>query len=192
MDVNSKVLRCPCCGASIPLKGRECEYCGSSITICYQTPANKIDPIKLKKYIISYEKIQLQFDGKNETLGISYLYLKQFAKAIDVFDKAICETPNNANLYLLKSIALLAGKTPFATPLAVIKEIINNIQTAILLEEKAIYHYFVAYIKYDFYNRKFLRIIPTCVEELQTAMALGLTKDDIECLEKHLQYKIIF
>ena len=62
MDVNSKVLRCPCCGASIPLKGRECEYCGSPITICYQTPTNKIDPIKLKKYIISYEKIQLQFE----------------------------------------------------------------------------------------------------------------------------------
>jgi hypothetical protein len=53
------------------------------------------------------------------------------------------------------------------------------LDTAISLESRGIFYYFKAYIKYDYYSRKFFRTSPTWQEALQDAKTAGLTADDI-------------
>jgi hypothetical protein len=59
-----------------------------------------------------------------------------------------------------------------------------------MIEPRGIYHYFLAYIKYDYFERKSLNITPNWKETLQTAIQAGLPYSDITQLAEVLQIKM--
>lgn len=145
---------------------------------------------KFEKYLIG----NCELDTKKETLGVGndYLKLRQYKNAQKAFEAELIKMPGNANLYLLKSIAMLEGKTPFETYINVVKQIICDMESAILIEDKAIFHYFLSYIKYDFYNRKYLKITPSYLDEYRISIEKGIAKEDIIYLQKYLDNQIKF
>lgn len=97
---------------------------------------------------------------------------------------------NEADAYFWLSVALMHGKRPFLLTIDLVKEIINNLETAIMIYDKSYYHYFLAYIKYDFYTKKYLKVVPTYEEELKKAYDLGINTDEISGLKKILGRKL--
>ena len=80
-------------------------------------------------------------------------------------------------------IPLLKGKKAFLTPMANIKKAIEYVNAALMIEDRGVFHYFLAYIKFDFYARKFLRISPDWREELVLAQATtNLSPTDCDML----------
>jgi len=52
----------------------------------------------------------------------------------------------------------------------------------LMIEPKGIYYYFWAYIKYDYYHRKFFNTRPTFQQALQMAIDNGISEFDQEQL----------
>ena len=48
------------------------------------------------------------------------------------------------------------------------------------LQEKGLYHFFLAYIKFDYYHAKMLRTVPGYEAELDRARTLGVTDQEIK------------
>jgi hypothetical protein len=53
------------------------------------------------------------------------------------------------------------------------------LDTAISLESRGIFYYFKAYIKYDYYSRKFFRTSPTWQELTASAKNAGIGAEEI-------------
>ncbi|AWY98613.1 hypothetical protein [Blautia argi] len=51
-----------------------------------------------------------------------------------------------------------------------------------MIENLGIYYYFWAYIKYDYYTKKFLNTSPTWQELILKAQEIGLSETDVEQL----------
>lgn len=111
-----------------------------------------------------------------------YLDLKLYPQALALCEKAMMENPMNADLYLYASAALLAGKRPFLVDRGTIQKVENYLETAMLVCDRAIFHYLLAYIKLDFYKRKMLRTVPDYSVALGDAHTMGITEQDIEFL----------
>lgn len=186
--VDAVTLKCPNCGASIGLEEKTCEYCHAPIVIENLNSLNNLD---LKSYLKTYNDI-LQKDKNNKNINSSAamccLKLKLYDRAIKHFDAVIEENIDNSDAYLYYAVALLKGKRPFATPLADIKKIIKYLNAATMLDDKPIYHYFLAYIKYDFYAKKCLNIKPDYKEEL--LLAQGVSQNEIKELFAELEQGI--
>lgn len=180
--INIINLTCPRCGAAVSTKQKECEYCHSPIII---EDLSCLENLDLKRYIKTYTNILNDNENNEEvslSLAICYLKLRLYDKAIDYFDKLIESNVKNSDIYFYHSIALLKGKKPFLAPMANIEKIIELLNAAIILNEKGIYHYFLSYVKYDFYKRKFLNIEPDYIVELNNAKNNNITNIEIENL----------
>ncbi len=182
-------LTCPRCGAAVSTEQKTCEYCHSPIVI---ENLNHLNNLNINEYIKIYNNL-LETNNDNEdinnSIAMCYLKLKFYDKAIQHFDKALDSNVNNSDIYFYYAIALLKGKKPFLTPLSQIKRIIELLNTAITLENKAIYHYFLAYIKYDFYERKKLNMSPNYLDEYNTVKN-NISKNEIITLFEVLGQKI--
>ena len=96
------------------------------------------------------------------------------------FEKAMEDNLDNSETYFYGAICLLEGKKAFLTTRSVIDKIEEYINAALIVEPRGIYHYFQAYIKYDYFSRKFFRTSPTYQEALQMASSNGVSQFDIE------------
>jgi hypothetical protein len=83
---------------------------------------------------------------------------------------------------LYASVALLAGKRPFLLDRATIQKVEKYLETAMLVCDRPIFHYLLAYIKLDFYSRKMLRSAPDYMTLLKEAHDMEITEEDIEFL----------
>lgn len=179
--LNVVSLTCPNCGAPLSKEQKNCEYCHAPVII---EDLNSLDNLNLNKYIQSYSEI-LKNDNENQDINFSlamcYLKLKLYDNAIKHFELSTKDNIGNSKIYFYCAIVLLKGKKPFSTPLADVEKIIEYLNAAILLENKPIYHYFLSYIKYDFYERKFLNIAPDYKEELEKAKS-NITESEINSL----------
>ena len=63
-----------------------------------------------------------------------------------------------------------------------IDKIEEYINAALMIEPRGIYYYFLAYIKYDYFNRKFFKTSPTYQEALVMAEQAGYSPFDAEQL----------
>ncbi len=88
------------------------------------------------------------------------LKLRLYEKAFNYFDKAISFNFNNCEAYFYAAISLLDGKKAFLANRETIDKIESNIKAAIAIEPRGIFYYFWAYIKYDYFKRKFLNTKP--------------------------------
>jgi hypothetical protein len=81
--------------------------------------------------------------------------------------------------FFYAAVCLLKGQKAFVLMRPEIDKIEEYINAAVMIEPRPIYRYFLAYIKYDYFGRKFFKISPTWQEALQQAKDEGVSDADI-------------
>lgn len=175
-------LECPGCGKAITTDTRQCPQCFREIVISTFNSVNSMSPLEINKQANAYRKAMVN-NPDNQTLNMSiafcYLKLKLYDKAIPCFEKAIEDNFDNSETYFYAAIALLRGKKAFLAQRSVIDKVEEYIQAALMIEPKAIYQYFWAYIRYDHHFRKSYRMSPDYRELLNQAYQTGLSQTDV-------------
>ena len=178
-------LRCPGCGHPLKSDEARCEYCGRPIEITSFSEAESLSVEDLKKHISLYNSIIGQ-NAHDATAyfskGICFLKLKLYDNALDCFNKAIEADFSFQDAYFYAAVATLNGKTPFVLSRSQINQAENFLHDAISFNEKGIYFYFAAFIRYDYHNRKSFIVTPDYKDYLLKAKESGVSKTDIENL----------
>jgi len=178
-------IKCPNCGAAVDTGQNTCKYCKQPVIISTFNSVYDMPTPLINKYANSYRQALAaapEDRGLNNSIAMCYLKLKLYDKALGAFEKAIEDNFDNSETFFYAAICLLGGKKAFLTPRDSIDKIEEYINAALMIEPKGIYHYFWAYIKYDYFERKYYKTSPTYQEELKTAKAAGVSPHDIEQL----------
>lgn len=186
-------LKCPGCGARVQINQKECEYCHSPIIVSSMSEIFNMSAANLNKYSKSYENDLAENPDNaelNNSLAMCYLKMGFYDKALQKFDKAIEQDLNNPETYLYAAVCVLAGRKPFLTPRPEIDRIEKYINAALMIEEKGLFRYFQAYIKYDYFKRKYFKTSPTWEECLMQANADGVSPSDVVQLFSILKQEI--
>ena len=175
-------LNCPGCGAPVSTKQTTCGFCNRPIAITSITEIVSMSTLEVNKYANAYRK-ELASNPDNQQLNLSlamcYFKLKMYDNAAVPFAKAIEDNFDHSETFFYAAINLLRGKKAFVAPRADIDKILEYLNAANMIESKSIYHYFLAYIKQDYFDRKYLNITPNWEKELKTALERGLTKEEV-------------
>lgn len=175
-------LECPGCGFPVHTDMKTCPRCGRPVVISTFSSMSEMmgpDFMKWQRSYTNLASIYPDHPQVHSTLAFCHFKLKRYDKAMPHFEKAIEDCFDNADLYFYAAICKLQGKMAFTARRADIKEIEALLNAALMIEEKAIYYYFLAYIKYDFYERKKFNTTPNYRECLQTALNTGLSEYDV-------------
>lgn len=175
-------LNCPGCGAPVSTDHKTCEFCARPIVITSIKEIVSMSTLEVNKYANSYRKVLAENpDNKdlNMSLAMCYFKLKMYDNATIPFAKAIEDNFDNSETFFYAAINLLKGKKAFLAPRADIDKILEYINAAIMIEPRGIYHYFLAYIKQDYFDRKYLNITPNWQNELDTALEIGLSAEEV-------------
>lgn len=178
-------LSCPGCGAGIEVNQEHCEYCKSPVLIHTFNSVHTMPLPQVNKYANTYRKALAENPDHqvlNASVAFCYLRLKLYDKALPTFEKAMEDNFDNAEVFFYAAVCLLKGRKAFVTQRADIDKIEEYLQAALMLEPKGIYYYFQAYIKYDYFHRKYLNSSPNYEECLQMAAQNGVSEGDIEQL----------
>jgi len=101
-----------------------------------------------------------------------------YDKALNSFEKVIDADPEGSFGYYAAAVSLLNGRSAFLSDKKKIDKALEYLNAAMRIEELGVYHYLMAYIKYDYYKRKFLRIEPDYQYHLDSADAFGISDED--------------
>ncbi|WP_438445114.1 hypothetical protein [Gorillibacterium sp. sgz5001074] len=186
-------LRCPGCGEPSSTSEQTCKYCGRQVIIMSFNSVYNMSQQDANKYVQSYNEALKEHPEESSiqsSLGMCYLKLKLYDKAVESFEKAIQDNFDNSETYFYAAVGLLKGKKAFMTPKAMIDKALEYLNAALMIENRGIYNYFSAYLKYDFYERKYLRISPSYKDELSTAYTNHVTNEDIRILFELLNVEI--
>lgn len=178
-------INCPGCGARVSVNQKECEWCHNPIIVSTFNSVFNMPMPKVSENAGAYrEALKEEPENKeyNTLIAMCYLKLKLYDKALLAFEKAIEDNFDNSETFFYAAICLLAGKKPFAQQKPIINKIEEYINAALMIEPKGIYYYFLAYIKKDYYGRKFLKVSPSFEETLNMAMESGVSEYDIQQL----------
>jgi len=177
MSTNIIDIKCPNCGAAAGTGQKTCEYCHSPVTITTFNSVHAMPLPMVSKYANAYRQTLAEHPGDktvHNSIAMCFLKLKQYDKALASFEKAMEDNFDNSETFFYAAVCLLGGKKAFLAPRAVIDKIEQNIESALMIEPtKGIYHYLRAYIKYDYYERKFFNTSPTWQEALAAAQSAG-------------------
>jgi len=187
-------LNCPGCGGGVSTNQKQCTFCGRPIVITSFNDIQSFSPLDLNKYASNYHKalaVNPDNNALNMSVAMCYLKLKLYDKALPAFEKAIEDNFDNSETFFYTAVCLLKGKKAFVCDRKTgIDKIVEYLNAAIMIESRGIYHYFLAYIKYDYFERKYLNITPNWKETLQTAIQSGLPQADTAQLFEMLQVEI--
>jgi len=189
LEVNK--LNCPGCGSPLAIDQKRCDWCNSPVVI---SSFNSMYSVDLNKSAMAARK-DLTEDPNNQSLNnfvaMCYLKLKLYDNALPAFEKAIEDNFDNSETFFNAAVCLLKGKKAFLALRADIDKILGYLNAAIMIEPRGIYHYFLAYIKYDYFERKYLNPTPPKWEEaLQIAIQTGLPSADVVQFFEMLQVEI--
>lgn len=188
MSVQNAGLKCSGCGGALNPTEARCKFCGNAVVITSFNSVYDKTPQELKQIANNYRKDLAANPNDPDTasinfsLGMCYLKLKLYDKAQEKFEVAIEDDFDNSETYFLIAVCLMKGKKAFLTPMANIKKALEYLDSALMIENNGIYNYFVAYLKYDFYSRKSLKISPTYQAELEAAKQNNVSLFDIDQL----------
>ena len=115
----------------------------------------------------------------NYSIAMCYLKLKLYDKAIESFDKVINQNIDATDAYYYAAICFLKGTKAFTQTRETIDKVLQYLDAAISIEPKGMYYYYEAYIKYDYFKRKFLKTTPTYEELLENAKQVGINDAEI-------------
>ena len=170
-------LKCPGCGARVDIGQTSCVWCHKPITVSSFNSIYSMTMPQVNKYAGAYKKA-LKDDPDdielNSSIGMCYLKLKLYDKALDAFE--------NSETFFYAAVCLLKGKIAFLASRSDIDKALEYINAALMIEERGLYYYFLAYIKYDYFERKYLNVSPNYRECYNTAVAIGTSEYDIQML----------
>ncbi|MDR1274657.1 MAG: tetratricopeptide repeat protein [Odoribacteraceae bacterium] len=178
-------LACPGCGARVSTGQEKCEYCGGPIMITTLESVQSLSTAEANKYTVAYRKALAENPGNRElnaSLAACYLRLKLYDKAIAALEDAMEDNLDNPEIFFLAAACLLRGQKAFVARRPDVDKILDYLNAAIMIEPRGIYHYFLAYVKHDYFRRKYLNISPDHVEEYHAALELGVSEDEIQRL----------
>lgn len=176
-------IRCPGCNAPVTTGMNTCEYCGSPVVISTFNSVMNMPGPKLQQLSRGYAsnlRDNPNDPALNFSIGMIYLKLKKYEDAAKAFEKAIEDDFDNSEAYFYAAISMLGGKKPFLHLRPAINKMVENLNAANMIEPRGIYYYVLAYIKKDYFDRKFLNITPNYRAELAEANALGVSDVDID------------
>lgn len=110
--------------------------------------------------------------------GVRFLDRRMFAQAFTCFEREISNNMSDPEPYFYGAVAKLEGKRPFLVSRSLINEIEKYIESAIAYGARGLYYYFYAYIKYDYYEKKLLKTVPSFRELLLTAESYGISEEE--------------
>lgn len=188
MAVKVVDMKCSGCGAALSASQSFCEYCGNPIVVSSFNSIVGRTASELNRLVRALDG-EASGGGGSEmenmakfTQASCYLKLKLYDKAIQRFEEAIEENFDNPETYFYAAVALLKGKKAFLTPLDSVRKAEAYLDAALDIENRGVFNYFKAYLKYDFYARKFLNVQPDWRAELQTAVSNNLSRCDADML----------
>ncbi len=185
MAVQVTTLRCPTCGGTININDNICENCQNQVLISTFNSVAEMPMPAIGKHISSYqEALATNPDNKalNTSVAMCFLKLKQYSHALSAFEKAMEFNFDNSEVFFYAAVCLLNGKMPFLQVRPTIDKILSYMDSAIAIEPRGIYYYFLAYIKHDYFKRKFLNVRPDYNEHLAQARQAGVSAHDINQL----------
>ncbi len=107
--------------------------------------------------------------------AINSLKAKDFATALSYFKSAIDADASDPDVYYYAAVCLLNGNKAFVQQRSTIDTIVNYVNTAIKKQPKGIYFYFLAYIHYDYFERKYLNVDINYKDYFKIAAQKGVT-----------------
>lgn len=173
-------LECPGCGRPVTLGQKECS-CGRPLVISSMSSLRGLPAMGVNKYSRFFQDALTRQPGSPElsnSLAVCYLQLKLYDKAYEAFDKAIEADIHQSESYFYAAIALLGGQKAFVTPRAKIDRIEQLLAAGTMIEPRSVYYLLWAYIKYDYYHRKFFHTDPDYRGMLEMAEECGCTDAD--------------
>lgn len=175
-------IRCPGCGAPCSVRQKDCEFCGRALVVSSFSSLAGLGPSDLRKYTQSYQaRVGAEQDpGLYAALGIVCLKMGLFDEANGAFESAMREGVENSEVLFYAAASQLGGKRPFLCSLAHVRRAETLLVAALRLETRGAYYLVLAYLAYDYYERKFLNHEPSYVELLAQSVAAGLSEDDYE------------
>ena len=187
-------LKCPGCGTPVSMGTNECPTCGSPIVISTFNSVFDMELPKVSRYVGNYNKM-LSEDPEdreiNGAIAMCFLKLKLYDKAIASFEKAIIDNFDNSETYFYAAVSLLRGKRPFVAMRNDIDKVLEYINAANMIEPRGIYYLFDAFVRKDYFERKFLNISPSYVEQLNMVAMYGVSDTDIGILQDLINCDII-
>lgn len=181
MALQLTALKCPQCGGNIIQSEMICESCGSSFIVQSVREIDDFPVPQISKMANIYSKTLAEQPDNPELLvsvAMCYLKLKLYDRAIPAFEKVMDTQPDNADVYFYAAVCLLKGRKPFLLTRPEINRIEEYLNAALMLDPQGIYYYYQAYIKFDYFHRKFFKTSPDYQEALNTAIQFGLTLDE--------------
>lgn len=178
-------MNCPGCGARVSTEQKECDWCHKPIIISTFNSVYSMPMPEVNKFAGAYRKALAENPDNqelNNSVAMCYLKLKLYDKALPAFEKAMEDNFDNSETFFYAAVCLLQGKKPFLHQRPTIDKILEYINAALMIEPKGIYYYFLAYIKYDYFKRKFLNVSPNYQEILAIAQECGYSDYDIDQL----------
>ena len=176
---------CRSCGAAADIGQTKCLYCKQPVLISTFNSVFSMPMPMVNQFAAIYrEALQNEPDAKdlNNSVAMCYLKLKLYDKAIEAFEKTIVDNFDNSEAFFYAAICQLKGQKAFLVNREVINKIEEYLNAALMIEPRGIYHYFLAYIKYDYFERKFFKTSPSYQEALQNANGAGVSPFDIDQL----------
>ena len=181
MEQKAILLTCPGCGARLSTDMKKCEWCHNPVNISSFDNMCNMSDNDVKKYARYYQRKLERNDEDIETtiaLILCYIKLKLYDKAIEKLDNQIDLYFDNADLYFYSAVCMLKGKKAYLCKRNDIDKIIEYLDNACSLNTLGIYYYFMAYIKYDFYERNSFNTTPDYKKCIELAEQYGVTDDE--------------
>jgi tetratricopeptide (TPR) repeat protein len=178
-------IKCPNCGAAVDTGQKNCKFCKSPVIISTFNSVYEMPMPMINKYAGAYKQALAESPENkdlNNSIAFCYLKLKLYDKARASFEKAMEDNFDNSETFFYAAVCLLGGKKAFLAQRPEIDKIEEYVNAALMIEPRGIYHYFLAYIKYDYFSRKSFSTSPTYQEALETANGAGVSPHDIEQL----------
>lgn len=179
-------MRCPGCGAPVSIGETTCNYCYRPIMISSFNSVYGMSLSDVQQYETSYKNALHQNPGNaalNISIAMCYLRRKLYDKALIAFEKAIEDNFDNSEVYFYAAVALLKGNKPFLHTRDEIQKILDYLNAAISIEDRGIYYYLMAFVKKDYFERKYLISLPKSHDLLKTAKQKGYSRVDVEQLD---------
>ncbi len=183
--MNISIPRCPSCNCPLEQNVKVCEFCDSPVVISSFSTLGGMSAPKVNKYANAYKDMMADNPDSEAlaiSLGMCFMKLKLFDKAYDAFDKAISAYTENPEVYYMAAICALGGKKAFLAGKANVDKALQMLQIANDVEPRGIFYLFDAYLRLDFYKRKFLNIKPSYIDTFSKAQQLGYSHADAQML----------
>lgn len=181
-------LSCPHCDHPLEKDAKQCPQCHQPVVLTIGNSSSLTAP-QINKMAGAYKKaLTTNPDNEqaNSQIGMCYVALKLYDKALPFLEKAIDDNVDNPDTYCMAAICLLRGKKPFVATRPDINKMVDYLNAANMLEPRGIYYHLLGYIKEDYFERKFLNVSPTSAEEYAMAEQLGVGDDEMATLKSML------